>query len=138
MIDPKSSLLRNFTQCSSNSLIYNFIRNKFVSSFFKAPRAWMNQVTTLYDTPLKMTYKDLDPNATYKLKVAYTGRFRSKMKLVADNKYLIHDFIQTGIIPIHEFDIPLIATKDGVLELSWTCGEGQRGSQVAEIWLMRK
>ncbi|MBC8181543.1 hypothetical protein H8E88_10510 [candidate division KSB1 bacterium] len=102
------------------------------------PLAWMNQVTTLYDTPLKMTYKDLDPNATYKLKVAYTGRFRSKMKLVADDKYLIHDFIQTGITPIHEFDIPLIATKDGVLELSWTCGEGQRGAQVAEIWLMRK
>jgi hypothetical protein len=102
------------------------------------PLAWMNQFNTLYDTQLNVLYENLDANATYKLKVAYTGRFRSKIKLIADGKYVIHDFIQTGIKPIHEFDIPVEATNDGVLELAWTCGEGQRGAQVAEVWLMKR
>lgn len=99
------------------------------------PLAWMNQVTTLYDTPLEMVYEDLRPDVPYRLRVAYTGRFRSSIKLVAEDYYEIHDFIQTGEQPIYEFDIPPQATQDGRLELKWTCGEGQRGSQVAELWL---
>ena len=39
------------------------------------------------------------------------------MKLIADSKYLIHDFIQTGITPIHEFDIPLGALYDVSMEI---------------------
>ena len=102
------------------------------------PLTWMNQITTLYDTPLTMIFDELDPQAGYTLKIAYTGRFRSRIKLMADGQYLIHDFIQTGTTPLHEFEIPKAATADGILELTWTCGEGQRGAQVAEIWLMRK
>ncbi|MBN1352958.1 hypothetical protein JXJ21_26445 [candidate division KSB1 bacterium] len=100
------------------------------------PLAWMNQVTTLYDTPLKITYDNLNPKMRYRLKVAYTGRFRSRMKLTAAPEFLIHDFIQTGRQPVYEFDIPQAATQTGILELIWTCGEGERGSQVSEIWLM--
>ncbi len=102
------------------------------------PLAWMAQFNTLYDTPLHVHYENLDTEASYNIRVAYTGRFRSKIRLVADGKYVIHDFITTGISPIHEFEIPSAATQDGVLELSWTCGEGQRGSQVAEVWLMKR
>ena len=102
------------------------------------PLAWMNQVTTLYATPLTITYDNLDPSSTYLLRIAYTGRFRSRLRLVADDEYLIHDFIQTDRKPIHEFDLPQQATQDGVLRLTWTCPEGQRGSQVAEIWLIKK
>ena len=36
-----------------------------------------------------------------------------------------------------EFPMPLDATKDGRLKLTWTCDEGERGAQVAEIWLVR-
>ncbi len=102
------------------------------------PLAWMHQVNTLYDEPLVITYKNLDPSAAYRLKVAYTGRFRSKMKLIANQNYLIHDLIQTGVQPIYEFDIPAEVIKNGILKLSWTCGEGERGAQVAEIWLIKK
>ncbi|WP_205164649.1 MULTISPECIES: hypothetical protein [Arenibacter] len=101
------------------------------------PLSWMNQVTTLYDEPLKMVYKDLDPNGAYVIKVAYTGRFRSKIKLTAENT-LVHDFITTGVQPIYEFKIPTAALQDGVLELEWTCGEGERGSQVSEIWIINQ
>lgn len=102
------------------------------------PQAWMNQVTTLYDTPLMVKYDSLDPKSSYMIRVAYTGRFNSKIKLVAGGKYLIHDFIQTGKKPIYEFPLPVEAFVDGTITLTWTCGPGERGTQVAEVWLMKK
>ena len=102
------------------------------------PAAWMSQINTLYDTPLKIRYDKLDTTATYKMRITYTGRFRSKQKLVANGNILIHDFIQTGEKPVYEFDIPKEATSGGEVTFTWTCGDGQRGSQVTEIWLLRK
>ncbi len=101
------------------------------------PLAWSNQVTTLYDQPLEIVYDDLNPQSSYTIRVAYTGRFRSKMKLIADDNYQIHDFIQTGTQPIYEFPIPAEALQDGKVKFSWTCGEGERGAQVAEIWIIQ-
>jgi hypothetical protein len=106
------------------------------------PLAWMNQINTLYDTPLEIEYDNLDTSAVYTLKIAYTGRFRSKMKLVADG-VTIHDYIRMGTRPMFEFVLPEKVTHDGRVLFTWTCGsddtgEGERGSQVAEIWLIRK
>jgi hypothetical protein len=98
----------------------------------------MSQINTLYDTPLKIRYDNLDTAATYRMRVTYTGRFRSKLKLVANDNIVIHDLMQTGEKPVYEFDIPREATAGGKVIFTWTCGEGQRGSQVTEIWLMRK
>ncbi|MFV2065461.1 MAG: hypothetical protein ACC645_00665, partial [Pirellulales bacterium] len=102
------------------------------------PRAWMHGITCLYDQPLEMIYQPLDPRANYTLRVSYTGRLRSKMKLVADETYPIHDFLRTGLQPTYEFELPREAVADGAVRLKWTCGEGERGSQVSEIWLIRK
>jgi hypothetical protein len=106
------------------------------------PLAWMNQINTLYDTPLEMEYDQLDPKAEYTLKIAYTGRFRSNMKLMADG-VVIHNFIRMGTKPIYEFALPKEITKDGKVHFTWSCGdddtgEGERGSQVAEIWIMKQ
>ena len=102
------------------------------------PRAWMNQVTALYDTPLSLRYSGLDPQGSYTLRVAYTGRFRSSMRLVVDGKFELHDYMRTGISPIYEFKIPADALEDGKIELTWTCPEGARGAQVAEAWLIKE
>uniref|UniRef100_UPI003217A06C hypothetical protein n=1 Tax=uncultured Draconibacterium sp. TaxID=1573823 RepID=UPI003217A06C len=101
-----------------------------------SPITWMNQVTTLYEEPLQIVYNNLDPQSTYTIRIAYTGRFRSKMKLMADET-AVHDFIQTGIQPIYEFPVPANTVKDGTITFTWTCGEGERGSQVSEIWLIK-
>ncbi len=106
------------------------------------PLAWMNQINTLYDTPLEMEYDNLDPKAEYILRIAYTGRFRSNMKLVADGE-LIHNYIRMGTKPMYEFAMPKQITADGKVHFTWTCrdddkGEGERGSQVAEIWMVKK
>jgi hypothetical protein len=105
------------------------------------PLAWMNQINTLYDTPLQIEYNNLDTGAVYTLKIAYTGRFRSNIKLTADG-FPIHDYIRMGTRPTFEFILPQKITHDGKVLLTWTCGqddagEGERGSQVAEIWLIR-
>ncbi|MDR3711285.1 MAG: hypothetical protein P4L51_00595 [Puia sp.] len=102
-----------------------------------APRAWMEQIGTLYDQPLQIEYKDLDPDASYRIRLSYTGRFRSTMKLTADG-LTVHDFIATGEKPLYEFDVPRAATADGRVRFTWTCLEGDQGPQVAEIWLIRK
>lgn len=102
------------------------------------PRVWMKQVETLYDQPLKIAYTELDPTATYQIRMAYTGRYRSRMKLTTDDGAIIHDFIQTGEQPIYEFDVPPSASVDGAVTFVWTCGEGERGSQVTEVWLLKK
>jgi len=101
------------------------------------PMAWKNQVCTIYETPLRLSYDNLDPDAAYSIKVAYMGRRGKMVRLHADDVYMIHDLIETRKPPIREFSIPREATSDGRLELIWTCGEGQRGVQIAEIWLIR-
>ncbi|MEM9141951.1 MAG: hypothetical protein AAGA86_03115 [Bacteroidota bacterium] len=101
------------------------------------PLAWMNQITSLYETPLHVLYKDLDPNSSYSIRVAYTGRFRSKMKMTIDG-VTIHDFMQTGERPLQEFNIPDECLEDGKIKITWTCGQGERGSQVSEIWIIKQ
>jgi hypothetical protein len=106
------------------------------------PLAWMNQVSTLYDTPLEIEYDELDTSATYILKISYTGRFRSSIMLTADG-IRIHDFIKKGSRPEYEFQLPEAVTRDGKVCFTWTCGtdekgSGDRGSQVAEIWIVKK
>jgi len=101
------------------------------------PMAWKNQVCTIYEMPLRLFYDNLDPDAAYSVKVAYMGRRGKMVRLYADDVYMIHDLIETRKPPIREFPIPKEATSDGRLELIWTCGEGQRGVQIAEIWLIR-
>ena len=101
------------------------------------PLAWKNQVGTIYETPLRLSYDNLDPTTTYSVRVAYTGRRGKMVRLYTDDVYKVHDLVETGKPPIREFEIPKEATADGRLELTWTCGEGQRGSQVSEIWLIK-
>ncbi len=100
--------------------------------------AWMNQITTLYETPLNVVYENLDSHSSYILKVAYTGRFQANIQLTADDEFQIHEMRKTGKTPINEFPIPKETTRDGKLKLTWTCAEGERGAQVAEIWLILK
>ena len=84
----------------------------------------MTQINTLYDQPLQIKYENLDTTASYKMRITYTGRFRSKVKLVANDNIVIHDFLQTGQKPVHEFDIPHEATASGKVVFTWNCGEG--------------
>ena len=100
--------------------------------------SWANQAQTLFGTPLRMRYTDLDPKARYKLAVTYTGRFRATMRLLADQTHEIHGPLPQPSKPWPvEFSIPQTATADGTLDLQWELVE-QRGCQVAEVWLIKE
>lgn len=94
----------------------------------------MTQIGTLYETPLNIVYHDLDPKSSYRIRIAYTGRLRSIIRLTA-NGYLVHDYLPTGDKPVYSFDIPPAALTTGTVTLTFVCPEGEQGAQVSEIWI---
>lgn len=108
------------------------------------PTSWWTHAQSLYDTPLRMRYADLDPEAQYRLRVVYAGDSqRVKIRLVANDTWEVHPLLEkpSPIRPL-EFDLPPEATREGELTLSWFrepgLGGNGRGCQVAEVWLIRK
>lgn len=121
--------------------------------FFKSPRVGFapfanrrlsqcRHAETLFDTPIMMKYTDLDPVAHYRIRIVYAGDdFRTRIRLMANETIEIHPFIRKESQPV-EFDIPAEATKTGTLILSFSQEPGRggsgRGTQVAEVWLIKK
>jgi hypothetical protein len=106
------------------------------------PRSWLTFAETYYGIPIKMKYNNLDPDAQYKIRVVYGGDLKdAKLRLVADEKFEVHPFIEKELRPV-EFDVPREATADGELTLTWSQTPyergGGRGMQISEIWLIKK
>lgn len=106
--------------------------------------SWARYAQTLYDQPLRMRYTGLDPNARYEVKVTYSGNvFDRNIRLRADDNLVVHPYMQKPL-PVEPvtMDVPYDATRDGDLTLEWTLepdvGGTGRGTQVAEVWLMKK
>lgn len=107
------------------------------------PISQWTHAESMHNAPLTMQYDDLDPAATYKLRVSYMGDMLPvKIRLTADESHEIHRLIDKGTDPLFEFDIPPAATADGELTLVWHrepgLGRNGRGCQVAETWLIRQ
>ena len=106
------------------------------------PMSWRRFAESLYDAPLRMHYTELDPEATYRIRIVYTGdRFDTRIRLMAEGVE-IHPWLKKPEpIQAVEFDVPRAATADGVLDLTWSQEPGRggngRGCQVAEAWLIR-
>jgi len=101
------------------------------------PLAWKKQADTLYTTPLRLAYDHLDPRAEYSVRASYSGRTNHRMRLMANDRFVIRDVIKSRDPVIQEFPIPKAATASGHLELEWSAGEGERSCEVAEVWLIR-
>ena len=97
---------------------------------------------SLHDRPLEMLYTQLDKTARYRVRIVYGAEAKAEVKLVANGKYEIHPMRQKGMtFQPEEFDIPVEATQNGELRLTWSrppgLGGSGRGVQVAEVWLIR-
>lgn len=109
----------------------------------KIPMAWKRWAESLFDAPLRMRYRDLDPEAQYRMRVVYSGDSpRARLKLVANDGAEIHPLLTRPWPPKPiEFDVPAEATRGGQLDLTWTREQGLggngRGTQVSEVWLFR-
>ena len=99
--------------------------------------SWQSQIATLYGTPLKMRYENIDPKATYSLKVTYAGRFQPTMTLTLNETYSVHGPVAqpSPIAPVTYY-LPHEATKGGTLDVEWDLVDG-RGCIVAEVWLIK-
>jgi len=52
--------------------------------------SWLDLGEALCGTPIEMRYENLDPNARYRVKVTYLGRYNATIRLTADDQYQIH------------------------------------------------
>ncbi len=106
------------------------------------PLAWRRNAQIVYDAPVQLHYDGLDSKATYRVRVVYAGdSFGNKIRLDADDE-TVHDWFKKPVNPAPlEFDVPVRATADGALTLSWRQEPGKgrngRGCQIAEVWLLR-
>ena len=107
--------------------------------------SWINQAEIMWDAPLEMHYSNLDPQATYKLRIIYGGELNPNriLRLMADERYELQPYtlIEKPIDAV-EIPIPREAVADGDLRLKWNrkpgLGGNGRGCQVAEVWLIRQ
>jgi len=108
------------------------------------PLAWKRWAEALFDAPLRLHYPALDPQARYKVRVIYAGdSLDVKIRLACEGGPEVHPLIAKPQPPAPlEFDIPPEDTRGGELTLVWTreagLGGNGRGTQVAEVWLLKK
>jgi hypothetical protein len=107
------------------------------------PQAWCRNAQSLYDTPLMLYYRDLDPSVAYRVRVVYGGdNFKIRIQLDADGQRIHPLMLKPDPIQPLEFDIPAVVTADGELTLRWSPeparGGNGRGCQISEVWLIRK
>ncbi|MGO8788793.1 MAG: hypothetical protein ACLQVL_15620 [Terriglobia bacterium] len=108
------------------------------------PTEWKCWAEALFDAPLRLHYSLLDPQARYRVRVVYAGDEPDvKIRLSCEGGAEIHPLIAKPQPPAPlEFNVPPEATAKGELTLEWTCeaglGGNGRGTQVAEVWLLRK
>lgn len=103
--------------------------------------AWTTYAETLYDRPITLVYRDLDPKRTWRLRATYAGEdYQLPMRLTANGVELHPPLSRTTNPMTIELAIPPEATRSGALRLDWTrppgVGGGGRGHQVAEVWLI--
>ena len=103
--------------------------------------AWTTYAETLYDRPITLAYRDLDPNRTWRLRAVYAGEdYQLPMRLTANGVELHPPLSRTTNPMTVDLAIPPEITRSGQLRLEWTrppgVGGGGRGHQVAEVWLI--
>ncbi len=105
------------------------------------PLAWRTNVYTLYQKPLVVTYRNLDPDSDYWYRATY-GRYHTidlSLNAGEAGEISLHD-------PIHidqsfctvSLKIPRNAYKSGSLTLRLSVQDGQRGPNVSEIMITKR
>lgn len=105
------------------------------------PRAWITFAMSMYDAPLTMHYQQLNPRASYRLRVTYAQDRQSQIRLEAEGQEIHPLIVKPDVTQPQEFDISTGLTADGELTLRWYREAGRggngRGCQVREVWLMQ-
>ena len=106
--------------------------------------SWMRFAAALNDGKLQMHYTDLDPAASYRIRITYAGNPTDLgIRLVADGQWEVHPYRKKARPPVPaEFAVPQAATADGEVTFTWQKQHGDggpgRGLDIAEVWLIRE
>lgn len=103
---------------------------------------WLSYAETLYETPLRLHYDQLQTGCPYRLRVVYGGEdYHLPMRLTANGSTELQPYRLRATNPeVVEYDLSQALTMHGELDLAWNrpagAGGGGRGGQVAEVWLI--
>jgi hypothetical protein len=103
--------------------------------------AQLSYAEALYETPLALEYRQLDPHKRYRLRVVYSGEdYALPLRLVANGSIeLQHATARHGNPETVDYILPAEATRSGNLRLEWFrpegLGGGGRGRQIGEVSL---
>ena len=105
------------------------------------PLAWRSNIYTLYQKPLVLTYRGLDPESDYWYQATY-GRYQTTdLSLHAGEagEILLHGpvSLKTSFCTV-SLKLPREAYASGTLILRLTVPDGQRGPNVSEILLTKR
>lgn len=101
--------------------------------------AELTYAETLYETPLAVRYRHLNPALRYRARIVYAGEgYALPLRLIANGSIELQPYTQRKSNPsVVEIDLPVEATHSGQLQLEWFrpagLGGSGRGRQVAEI-----
>ncbi len=103
--------------------------------------SWIDYAETLYEVPLTLQYRGLDPRRRYRVRVTYAGEdYALPLRLTANDVEVHPARLRHSNPETVEFDLPAVLTPAGSLTLRWTgpagSGGSGRGRQVAEVWLL--
>jgi hypothetical protein len=103
--------------------------------------SWIDYAETLYEVPLTLHYRGLDPRLHYHVRVTYAGEdYALPLRLTANDVEVHPARLRHGNPETVEFDLPAVLTQARSLTLRWTgpagSGGSGRGRQVAEVWLL--
>ena len=109
--------------------------------------SWISHAETLAERPLELVYRDLEPEAAYRLRVVY-GIEKPRIRVRCDAAgcdgavHEVHTWIEKPV-PHRavEYTIPAAATAGGEVVVRfqrepYVSGDG-RGCQVCEVWLLK-
>lgn len=121
-------------------------QNKGWYTEFPISIKWTARVRTLYGTPLKMIYDNLNPSEKYKIKITYPDVLERRKNIVFDLHFwagdiLIHSKLkpnEDSTNPIFEFDLPCESYKSGSLELKWKMTNNLYPLSISEIWILKQ
>lgn len=102
-------------------------------------RNWLSQISSRYDEPLKLTFKNISPSKKYELQATCTKQYfgNSHITITSSNgvfvqpEVLIDKWVDTIICPI-----PVSSIENNCLQLSFTTPNGELGPNIAEIKLL--
>lgn len=102
-------------------------------------RNWLSQISSRYDEPLHLFFKNISPSKKYELEVTCTKQYfgnshitiKSSNGICVQPEILIEKWVDTFKCPI-----PFSAIENNSLLLSFTTPNGELGPNIAEIKLL--